>query len=200
MATRKARVLRGVVASSIAVFTAVLAHVAGGGVMPGPAELSLVFAFSTLACIALAGRRLSRLRVAISVILSQGLFHVLFAVTGATTTMPAPSRGPMADMIMSPVAPRIHAAPAMPETGWMWLAHAAAAALTIVALVWGETALRAVLERTILAITSRLPAAPHGQPRPWLPALGFVRDGRDAEFLRTGLRHRGPPRRELASA
>jgi hypothetical protein len=205
MATRTARVLRGLIASSVAVFTAALAHAAGGGILPGAGVMSLAFAFSTLACIALAGRRLSRIRLAISVILSQALFHLLFAMTGVTTVMTPAQHGTMAgsmaQMMAEPVAlpSSVVADPAMPESGWMLVAHGFGALVTIAALFWGERTFWALCDATVFALVKRLSTPPHGQPRLRLP-IEFASDARRADFLRAGLRHRGPPVGNAASA
>src|ERR1700709_933648 len=99
MTTRWARVVRGLVAASVAVFVADFAHVPGGGATPGFAGIALALAFSTLVCIGLAGRTLARWRVAASVVVSQGAFHLLFQVLGT----PSPSL-PMHGIQMTPLA------------------------------------------------------------------------------------------------
>src|ERR1700712_4477112 len=81
MATRWARVVRGLVASLLAAFVAGFAHVIGGGSMPGLAGVAMVLALCVPASILLAGRTISTLRLAIAVSLSQGAFHLLFSLT-----------------------------------------------------------------------------------------------------------------------
>lgn len=204
MATRWARVARGLAAATIAVFVAAFAHVAGGGQLPSLAGIALAFAFCALGCIALAGRRVSRWRVAVSVALSQGAFHVLFLLTtGSHGSVTLPASG----MSMPGSATSIHlsatSAAAMPDNGWMWLAHGLAALLTTVALLRGETAFWGLYETTRLALTRALrPPTLLPQPAPTaLPRASFDGgDRRSAHFLLTGLRHRGPPRAVLASA
>jgi hypothetical protein len=191
MSTRWARVLRGLIAASVAVF---VADLAGGASAPGFAGLALTFAFSTLVCIALAGRTLARWRIAASVVLSQGAFHLLFLLFGNPASMTAQSGGMQMGM---PVAASgvTTGLPPLAESGWMWAAHAVAAALTIVALFWGESAFWTVLASARLAFSRalRLHAVVTVMPhRPSAPIV-VVRDRRDAHYLVTGLRHRGPP-------
>jgi hypothetical protein len=192
MATRGARVVRGLLASSIAVFVAALAHVAGGGTAPGAAGVAVAFAFCALASIALAGRRVSRIRLAATVILSQGVFHLLFLVSGGSA-ISAPS-APGMDMGTSSIVGT--SGPAMVEDGWMWIAHGIAAVVTIVALAWGERAfwmLFALVVRATGVIAVVVP--PEWRLDPPTRFLRVV----VAEFLVGSQRRRGPPR-PVASA
>ena len=199
MATRRARVLRGLVASSVAVFIAAFAHVLAGGAVPDAGGLALAFAFATLACIALAGRRLSLVRVSASVILSQGVFHVLFDLTGsvrvahATHTM---------GMTMSSSMPTVSTTPLMLADGWMWAAHGGAAAITVVALVWGERAFWGLWQTARLALTRALRIA-RLRPESRRPALPRATEEHVsaiiALWLDAALRRRGPPAAPIAS-
>ena len=198
MATRWARVIRGLVASSIAVFVAAFAHVAGGGVMPGFAGLALAFAFCTLASIGLAGRRVSRIRLAATVILSQGVFHLLFLMSGGmAAALPTPTMTGMR-MIAKPIAGipastgPASTGPAMIDDGWMWLSHGIAAIVTIVALAWGERAFWRLFETVLRALRIRWGQARPRAQGPGAP-IAFVRVSL-AQFLFSGLSRRGPPR------
>jgi hypothetical protein len=210
MGTRAARVLRGMLASGVAVFVAALFHVAGGGTTPAPVGLALSLAFATLASIALTARRLSLWRLSASVAVSQLLFHLLFGL-GASTAAFAPAGGGGAH----PGAGHLHlgdhltmlsgSAAGMPAghavsgaADPMWLSHLAAAVLTIVALRHGERAFwglfdtaRLAVARFVQRIAGILAPLPHPSavlvpsdgPRPPL-ALGLPL---------ARLRHRGPP-------
>jgi hypothetical protein len=199
MATRRARVLRGLVASSVAVFIAAFAHVLGGGAVPDAGGLALAFAFATLMCIALAGRTVSRVRVSASVILSQGVFHVFFDLTGPTHVMHTTHTMGMA---MGSAMPNVTTAPLMLDDGWMWVAHGIAAAITIGALVWGERAFWGLWQTARLALTRALRVA-RVLPESARPAL--PRTPREpvtqmlAVFLDAGPRRRGPPATLIAS-
>jgi hypothetical protein len=198
MATRWARVLRGLVASGVAVFVAAFAHVVGGGAAPDLAGVSLALAFSALVCIALAGQRVSVVRMSVAVILSQAAFHLLFAAT--PTSAAPPAKFGMAHMSMVPVSP-VSVAPhalvqAMPDDGWMLMAHAAAALVTIVALVWGERAFWALCSTAVspLARAARVVVVALVSSPSRVPVVVVQPDRRTAPYLITGLRHRGPPR------
>lgn len=222
MATRWARVVRGLVAATFAVFVAGLAHTAGGGSIPSVAGGGVALSFSALACIALAGRSLSTWRIALSVAVSQGAFHVLFALSGSASVAIGAKYSP-ASMSMSgmhgssllalhpgaglgstaelPSAVPAGMPSAMPFSGWMWLAHGLAVIVTVIALRWGEAAFWSLLATARLALTRFARVPTHVRPRPRVAATFILNlDRRTAHFLRTGLRHRGPPRATAASA
>lgn len=132
---RGTRVVRGAVAAAVATFVALLSHVTAGGALPGLVGIVVPLALSFVACTALAGRRLSVVRLSLAVALSQVLFHTLFVlgsyqpgaaghVHGAAAAMPALS----ADSVTMSMAPD--------ATMWLW--HVIAAALTTAALHRGE--------------------------------------------------------------
>ena len=79
MSSRGARVFRGLLVAFIALLIAAVAHVAGGGQI-GLIGFALALAFSSVACVGLAGRTVSTVRVGIAVLLSQGIFHLLFGI------------------------------------------------------------------------------------------------------------------------
>ena len=205
MATRWARVLRGFVAAVFAVFIAGFAHVAGGGNIPSLAGAAVALAFATLACIALAGRSLSVWRLGFSVALSQGAFHVLFWLTGTGSSAigAGAASGVRRMMAMREMVPAelfagssgSGSGSTMPDDVWMWLAHALAAALTVAALLWGETAFWSLLDAARLALTRATRWTAELPHRPEIaPIFILLVDRRAAHFLLTGLRHRGPPR------
>lgn len=165
---RASAAFRGTAAAALATFVALLSHVAGGGEAPGVLGIVVPLVLSTLVCVALAGRRLSLPRLTISVAVSQFLFHALF-VLGATNTTASPSASAM------PRHLHMHAVTASfdPSTATtahlghagaaMWVAHAIACLLTVVALSCAETSLAslAALARLLLSSLSRLrPLAP----------------------------------------
>ncbi|GGF13162.1 hypothetical protein GCM10011399_03830 [Subtercola lobariae] len=92
MSSRWARVLRGLTAAFVAVFVAGFSHVVGGGEAPGTVGVALALAFSAVVCVALAGKTLSLVRLAIAVAFSQLAFHLLFSV-GAGAGVGASSGG-----------------------------------------------------------------------------------------------------------
>lgn len=84
MATRWARFFRGWVTAGLSVFIAALSHVSAGGSTPGLLGVVLAVTFAGVACVALAGRTLSWVRLAVSVAFSQIAFHFLFGLGAAS--------------------------------------------------------------------------------------------------------------------
>lgn len=164
MSSRTTRVVRGLSAAAIATFVAGLSHVAAGGGAPGQAGALVALAFSALACIALAGRRLSVTRLTIAVLISQFAFHLLFEVGGGddsglavatqqhhghsvTTLIPDAAAGSSGQLAES--AAHSHLA------GLMWVSHAVAAVVTIVLLARGELVLRRLLQLARVGLDER---------------------------------------------
>jgi hypothetical protein len=196
MTTRWARFVRGWVAAAISVFVALCSHTLAGGAVPSLAGLCLCLAFSGMVCIALAGKSLSLPRLAISVLLSQFLFHGAFSLLGSTApATPTPATHSMSDLMSAPavhITPLVDSGMSMPA--WMWAAHGVAAIVTIAALRFGERAFwqllaltrplaRRLLTPVVVAVTSAEPAHPIEAellPRPRLVVV-------------SGARRRGPP-------
>ncbi len=109
--------------------------------MPPVLLVATVCVLSWLPAVLLIGRRLSLLRQALVIGLSECALHALFtlAATPPGSTMPVPP-APMAAMPGMGTGPVV-AMPAMPMPApGMWLAHAAAALLTVLAWNRGEAA------------------------------------------------------------
>jgi hypothetical protein len=198
MTTRWARVARGCVAAVFSVFVALLSHLIVGGTRPSAFALVACVVLATLACVALAGKRMSLPRLSMSVGFSQILFHGFFSLW-STSAMPNDGRhhpvgGQMLMTVTSLPAP---AQPMATDPG-MWLAHAIAAVITIAALLHGETAfwgLFQIAQVWIAALTSRpargpLPSGMHPVPVAAVPT--FL--PRDLVLFLSSMRHRGPPR------
>ena len=180
----------------MAIFAALAGHVTAGGSMPGALGILVPWMLSFMVCVLLAGRRLNAIRLALSVGVSQFLFHVLF-VLGSIT--PAGAAGG-----------HVHGAPlVLPESGgiaetvaaggMMWFGHAIAALATIVALHRGERlllALRDLAQQSVRWLQRRVDAvlAPRilrPAPRPALRVeIAVLR----STFLLSTLRGRAPPR------
>ncbi|MDQ1579415.1 MAG: hypothetical protein QOD05_190 [Microbacteriaceae bacterium] len=186
-------------------FVAALFHVATGGDTPSTIGVVLALAFSGIACIALTGKRLSVWRLAVSVALSQFLFHALFGLgagTGAASgaSLEASSGAAHTMMMYVDIATLAgHGAtstPSMPPADpWMWVGHAAAALVTIAALRYGELAFWS-LYRTARIGLSRLVLAPVPVPLDTAlpaPVASRVAVVRDLGVLIGRMRHRGPP-------
>src|SRR5690554_5818533 len=105
MTTRWARVLRGQVVAVCATFTAAFSHGAADGAHPPLAAIALALAFSSIVCVFLAAARLSRLRLAASVAVSQLLYHGLFSLFGvAAASTGTMSSGHHGSVVFAPGA------------------------------------------------------------------------------------------------
>jgi hypothetical protein len=183
MDSRWARVARGWSAAAFATFVAAFSHGVAGGVAPSAFGILVSLVISGMICTVFTARHLSLWRLAVSLGLSQVLFHVLFG-TLASPTAPAHD---MTTMTMDAAA-HPHADPTM------WLAHAAAALVTVLAFrhaesaFWGVAGTARLLLSRLLAVVVPVPAtAPRGveadrEVEPRIPSL-----------LLSAMRHRGPP-------
>ena len=200
MGSRGARVIRGLLASAVAIFVAALFHVAGGGAAPGVIPLALSMAFASLASIALTARRLSLWRLSAAVGLSQLLFHLLFGLGSGTVTFASATAAGTTHL--HPGAHLVMTAGAMPAahsdlTPSMWAMHLIAAVITVVALRFGEQSFWGLLQSTrmrVARIAERLVATPVAIDRTpaVLPGPQPARL-RDLGLPRGRMRHRGPP-------
>lgn len=177
----------------MATWAALLSHVAAGGQMPGWLGITVPLVLSIAVCTALAGRRLSLIRLALAVAASQVLFHTLF-VLGAVT----PSGAAHAHHLL-PMTDAAASTATMPATPLMWAMHGVAALVTVAVLHRGEHASRRLLDvaadiarwarRRILAAVLVLGAV----DRPAVPAAPRVAPVLRSVLLRVPAR-RGPPR------
>jgi len=161
---RAPRVVRGAAAASVATFVALLSHVSGGGAMPGWIGVVVPLSLSFVVCTALAGRRLSALRLAAAVAVSQVLFHTLFVLGSYDLGAAGHVHGAAAPVVVSG-----DIGPALSPDAAMWLGHAVAALITTVALHRGE---RAVAQ--LRALTVRLGRWLRARVRVVVAALGPV--------------------------
>ena len=182
MDSRWARVARGTAAAGIATFVAAFSHWLAGGVAPSLFGVGASLVISVMVCTMLAGRTLSTARLAISIGFSQLLFHALFSGLGTPVAV-AHDMG-----AMDATLPHLHAAPTM------WLAHAVAALVTVIAFRFGERAFwgvagtaRLFLARLLVVVAPALNA-----PRP-VVAVERRYVPRDLTLLLSSMRHRGPP-------
>ena len=206
MSSRGARVARGFAAAGVATLVAALFHMAGGGEAPSALALTLSLVFSSLASIVLVGKRVAPWRVTLSVAVSQFLFHALFTLSPSASFSGMPMGGHLhagMHLTLVPGAPAaVDAVTAGPTflgaDVWMWLAHAAAAALTIAVLLHGERTLLAVarfafftLHRFVDRVAAVTPVATNRVSTP-VDTVPATLHGLQA--LIGALRHRGPPR------
>lgn len=165
---------------------------AGGGGLPPVLNVIVALTLALPVCVLLAGRRLSWTRLSVAVGLSQFVFHLLLSVPLVPSgTMVSGHHGKPVQFnpVAIPTLPMDH----LPMDPSMWVAHAIAAAVTVVALGRGELAVAAVAYvlglSTLVALRSFCPL----QPAPVLPlpaGVPMVPAGRE---LFSVVRRRGPP-------
>ena len=135
---------------------AAASHLAAGGQVPPVLLVLLSLALSGPVCMALAGRVLSRSLLLAGVLVSQGVFHLIFTVAGSVTTvvdathhaaLSSPPVGPA--LVLQAQAHAVHGG-----TG-MLVFHVLAAAATYGFLRHGEVALVGLLD----ALRLRVPPA-----------------------------------------
>lgn len=198
--SRASRVLSGLVAASLATFVALLSHVTGGGVMPGAVGIVLPLVLSVLVCVALAGRRLSLVRLSLSVVISQVLFHTLFvlgASGGVTATGQSSHHGSVA---LTATGSTEHAAGHTSAT--MWAAHVVAAVVTIAALRHADVLLSRLADTArfvadfVARLTLVLIPVVSGPTR--VPFARVVRRLRAATRSVGTISRRGPPSLSIA--
>ena len=131
MSWRWSRVVRGLGAGTAATLVAAASHSVAGGRMPSIVGVTLALFFAVIVSIALTGRRLSAVRLAASVVLSQLAFHVVFSTLGGAAEVVTNGHH---QTVVSGSAMLSHA------SGEMWFAHGIAALVTTLALVFGERA------------------------------------------------------------
>ena len=201
MTTRWARFARGWLAALFSTLVAAVSHTLAGGDSPSAISLALALAFGGITCVALTGKTISPLRLTAAVGLSQLAFHVMFSTIGTSGALVptegagAHQHGASAGLLQVPLpagGSAMHH-----QDGWMWLGHAVAAVVTIVALRYGEAAfwrmrgIALLLVRTVLAVVPAVPTLPRARRRAVVSGHLFV--PRCIEFLRLSLGLRGPP-------
>ncbi len=187
-ADRARRARHGLAASTFATFAALLSHVIAGGGWPGWLGVLAPWILATTASALLAGRRPSLPRIAVSVTISQALFHTLF-VLGSPSAASAAAHDHHA-MVMPPIA-----APAAHDDTAMWIGHAVAAVLTTAVLHRAELVWAILVRvartlgtwfRRIVALT--VPAASALPPR-----IADRTAPARTRLVDVSIRRRGPP-------
>lgn len=195
MSDRGARLVRGGIAAVFATSAAALSHVLGGGNAPHPLLALVSLTISALVYIALAGRVLSLKNLMAAVVVSEGLFHLLFSVsTGTQATM-------LASVIMEVQHDEMDRSGFPFVFAHMALGHAGhssgiAAVLTIVFLRYCEASAIRLLDALYIRVTAimaprivPIAATPRidVRPRLWLPVLAALKVPLPIRH------HRGPP-------
>lgn len=151
--------MRGFAAASLATFAALAGHVTGGGQMPGSIGILIPWVLSFMVCVLLAGRKLSVIRLSLSVAISQFLFHVLFVLGTIQPSGQAVGHVHGAPLVL-PAG--IGMTEAVAADGLMWVGHLMAALVTVVVAYRGERmllALRALAVQLARWVRRRVDAA-----------------------------------------
>jgi hypothetical protein len=201
---RQRRALRGAAAAALSVFVAAWFHVASGGDAPTPLAVIASFVLASPVCVLLAGRRTRLWSLAVSVGLSQFLFHALFSLgapsdvrfvsAGGAEAMPGmPDMHGMSDLSLHAIGGHGASAAAVAVPA-MWVGHALAALITIVAIRRSERALAALfaLAARFLVRALLLALAPLRGETAELPQRPAVRAVAQL-VVEAGLHRRGPP-------
>lgn len=160
MTSRQLRLLRGAAASSIATITAAVSHTVGGGTPPHPLLVLALSVFLTPVAAVLVGRMLHVGRLSAAVLVSQTVFHTLFAVLGATLTPGVAGAGghQHAGVLSAATLPALNStlSAVAPDTAMLG-AHLFAGILTV-ALLWrGEQLLRGIARWARTALRRQMP-------------------------------------------
>lgn len=185
MQSRWARVARGASAATFATVIAAFSHTIAGGVAPSVFAIVVSLAVSISACVLLAGRTLSVVRLSLSVAITQALFHGVF---GSLNTPAALGHSHAASASMN--ATGISAGHAN-----MWFAHAVAAVITIVAFRYGERAfwsLATTASLLVRRVTGAASAVSIATPR-FVATVGAQHVSPALGHVLSTLRYRGPP-------
>lgn len=198
MGTRWARFVRGWVIAVFSTVVAALSHSLAVGTSPSVLAIVLSLAFAGIACVGLAGKRLSLWRMSASVAFSQLIFHGIFS----SMSGPFPASvalGHVHDAAQTSVA--LLAATHASHAAWhsaplMVIAHVGAGLLTLAILRYGERAYWGLVDTTRMLIRVLFAAAPDVA----VGAAPLVRVTARTTFIPSDLgvllsvmRYRGPP-------
>jgi hypothetical protein len=163
------------------------AHTLAGGGPPSPFFCLVIAAIALPAATALARPEPSLWRTALAVGGAQALFHVVFALTG---DLAGSSTGHHhGSVALAPLA----AAETVAPHGAMFVAHAAAAALTVLAVYRGERVIRSIAA-WIPRFLRRIIAARAVIPRPRMLSARGLAPRTPSRLTRPGpVTRRGPP-------
>lgn len=193
---RATQLARGATSAAIALFLAAFSHGVAAGEAPGVVGLVFAALVALAASVGFVGRRVTPVRVALAVIVSQGTFHLLFGVgsgDGGGLAVSGTGHHQVVTVVESAAPAAPHAAHA---NAAMLVAHALAAVFTIVYLLAAEAAVWRALTGGARRLIGRLTGAITSAP----VAIAMSRRAVDAapmlpraRLLNSALRYRGPP-------
>lgn len=202
MTSRAIRTLRGGIAAAVAIEVALLSHVLAGGAAPDALLVTLTFVIAWIVCLALAGRRLSLVRLSLAVGLSQFAFHATFSILGSPQASSSSGGGHAHHAMTMTLDAAPHATAMIGADPLMWAAHVLAAVVTVAALYRGERAVRALLEPLVTFVRAIVRVVVLTPPRPRLLVAARVVDTPVAgrRWVAEPATRRGPPRGILLPA
>ncbi|WP_091232293.1 hypothetical protein [Microbacterium sp. 3J1] len=187
MTSRQLRLLRAAAASTVATLLAAASHTVAGGAAPHPLLVLAVASLLVPVAAVLIGVRASRRRVALTVLVSQAAFHVVFQMLGSPTGIRAvDTHHHHVDLAaFGPVTQS--AAPG----ALMVAAHIAAAIVTTMLLWHGESMVRAIADwvRARLLRVSATHLPDHARPASLISSLFLPLSA----GLASSISRRGPP-------
>lgn len=183
MTTRWARVARGWAAATFAIAAAAASHMLAGGPAPTPFGLAVALVFAGMICTVIAGRTISLWRLGVGVGVSQALFHSVFGGMGA----PIAAAHAHGSFEVGAFVTHAHSS--------MWIAHAIAGAITVIAFRNGEVAFWGILSTTRMLVVRLVTALVPVQHTPVRRAAPVPRlfSPLALSVALSPLRRRGPP-------
>ena len=187
------RAVRGTLAGSLTTFLALAFHIFGGGAVPDAAAIVLSLLAAVWICTMLAGRRLRAWLLVVSISVAQLVLHTVFSMATATAAAVAAPAGAdphglhqHSDPVISAITHAGHA---------MWAAHAAAGAVTVLGILFGDRVLAGLSElgsrvvaRLLVAVLSPSPVSAARVPLPVAASVLTLADRACSLVAR-----RGPP-------
>lgn len=192
--TRGAKLARGWFVAVASTSSAAASHTLGGGSLPHPILWMLCTALAALLCMGLAGRKLSALSLALSVLGAQGLFHFLFSHTSAVAQLAPEHQGHLhSTLSLAPATAHTGHSLEHAGAGMLWL-HLLSALLCFAAIRSGDRALERAVHSTTL-FWGRILAL--FTPQGVIPVMNRVADRRLTRLIplqsRSLLSARAPP-------
>lgn len=191
---RATQLARGATTAAIALFLAAFSHGIAAGEAPGGVGLVFAALVALAASVAFVGRRVTPIRVALAVIVSQGAFHLLFGLGagGGDLVVSGTGHHQVVTVVEGTAPASAHAAH---SDVVMLIAHALAAVLTIAYLLAAEAAVWRALMRSTRRLVSRLTGA---IPTPVVVTVSLSAFDATPVLPRSrlfdsGLHSRGPP-------
>ena len=187
------RAVRGALAGSLTTFLALAFHVFGGGAVPDAAAIVGSLLAAVWICTMLAGRRLRALLLVVAISVAQLVLHTVFSMATATAVVVPADAGAHqhgayqhSDTVIGAITHAGHA---------MWAAHAAAGAVTVLGILFGDRVLAGLSElgsrvvaRLLVAVLSPSPVSAARVPLPVAPSILALADRACSLVAR-----RGPP-------